>query len=105
VIGTEWWKNGYYPVVAFRARDGREVRFRDKVGLPRIGQGKSASISVGGPVEGVKVDVVYDPAEPERARVATAMRLWGLPAGIIGLGALILVLLILVTLNGGLLGS
>jgi hypothetical protein len=56
----------YVPVVEFRTKDGRAVRFTDwSVGtIPPTYKA------------GDKVSLVYDPSDPETARIKSWMRLW-----------------------------
>jgi hypothetical protein len=63
----------YYPVVRFETADGRAVRFES---------GVSTSDDVGDGVE-----VLYDPDDPDDAKLAGFFNLWGLSLIFGGLGA------------------
>lgn len=68
-----------HPVVKFETPDGGTVTFEDPVGtdLPlRIGR---------------RVAVLYDPRDPQRARIRSSVRLWLLPTVMVMLGAVALV--------------
>ena len=54
----------YAPVVRFTTREGREIEFHG-----RGGSGTSFA-------EGERVTVIYDPADPVRARIASFLDLW-----------------------------
>jgi hypothetical protein len=72
----------YYPVVEFTTRDGgrdgaRSVRFSDGIGsFP-------PDYEIGD-----RVAVLYDPDNPQDARIHSWKRLWFAPALIMGIGAL-----------------
>jgi Protein of unknown function (DUF3592) len=65
-------RTSYYPIVRFETADGRQIRFESDV---------STSDDVGDTVE-----VLYDPDDPEDAKLAGFFNLWGLPliAGALG---------------------
>jgi hypothetical protein len=59
----------YNPVVQFQPHDGRMVEFESDTGGP-----EESSYPPGGQVE-----VLYDPLNPEDARIKDYMMLWGIP--------------------------
>ena len=68
-----------HPVVRFVTQEGRTVEFESQVGSnlsPGIGQ---------------EVTVIYDPLNPQDARISSFMMLWALPAVFTVLGVLLLV--------------
>ena len=68
-----------HPVVKFVTGDGRTVEFESEVGsnlAPKVGQ---------------DVTVLYDPLNPEEARISSFMMLWGIPSVFAILGAFLLV--------------
>ena len=67
----------YYPVIEFKPNDGPLQRFTDGAGsLP-------PDYAVG-----AQVDVIYNPAQPAEARLASWFRLWFVPTLLIGIGLL-----------------
>ena len=68
-----------HPVVRFVTQDGRTVEFESQVGSnlsPGVGQ---------------DVTVIYDPLNPNDARISSFMMLWALPSIFTVLGAFLLV--------------
>jgi hypothetical protein len=68
-----------HPVVRFVAGDGRMVEFESEVGsnlAPKVGQ---------------EVTVLYDPLNPQEARIKSFMMLWGIPSIFAMLGGFLLV--------------
>jgi hypothetical protein len=78
--GSERWRDvervSYAPIVRFRAADGREIEFHG-----RGGSGTSYAA-------GDRVKVIYDPANPIRARILSFVDLW-LPPVAAGAAALL----------------
>jgi hypothetical protein len=67
----------YYPVVEFKPKDGRPVRFTDQIGsLP-------PDYEIGDTVE-----VIYNPQDRNEARVVSWTRLWLVPTIFITVGSL-----------------
>jgi len=67
-----------HPVVKFVTGDGRTVEFESEVGsnlAPKVGQ---------------DVTVLYDPLNPEEARISSFMMLWGIPSVFAILGGFLL---------------
>src|ERR1044072_3942559 len=66
--GSEYRRNvervSYAPVVRFTTGDGREIEFHGRGGIDR------------GYFEGDRVTVIYDPANPIRARIVSFLDLW-----------------------------
>lgn len=73
--GTE--SGAYYPVVAFTPMNGASVRFTDGAGSlpPDYEVGES-------------VPVLYDPANPQKARLNTWKRVWFVPILLMSVGGL-----------------
>lgn len=73
---------GMHPVVRFETRDGKTMTVVDPVSgfPPRVGR---------------RVEVLYDPRDPRRARMRTFTRLWLLPATFVALGVSVLVMFLL----------
>ena len=69
--------SAYYPVVEFKPNDGPQQRFTDGAGSlpPEYAVGDS-------------VDVIYNPARPAEARIASWFRLWFVPTLLMGIGLL-----------------
>lgn len=65
----------YVPLVEFQAADGQVVRFTDSVGTipPEFEQGEH-------------VTVLYNPQDPENARLSTWKRIWFAPTLITSIG-------------------
>lgn len=80
----------YAPAVRFAAADGREIRFVS-----------SSSSNPPAYSTGERVDVLYLPGEPERARINGFFSLWGGPMILGGIGAVLFVLGLAVQLAGG----
>lgn len=66
----------YYPVISFSTPDGQPHSFRSDVGTSSRG------------TTGEKVEVLYDPAKPESARIKGFFHLWGAASICGGLGIL-----------------
>jgi Protein of unknown function (DUF3592) len=67
----------YYPIVAFTPVDGPSVRFTDRIGsLP-------ADYA-----PGTSIEVVYNPAHVQEARIRSWKRLWFVPILLISVGSL-----------------
>lgn len=66
----------YKPVVQFSTNDGREVEFTSTTGSnpPAFTRGE-------------RVEVLYQPGTPERAKIASFFQLWGMPLIVGGIGA------------------
>jgi len=73
----------YYPKVAFTTHDGESVRFQDKVG---------SGASTTGRRSGTTVTVIYNPKNPQQARIDRGWWNWAIPCGLLFFGALILFL-------------
>jgi hypothetical protein len=73
----------YSPIIEFRPNsDADPIRFR---------QPQSTSRNLA-PNIGTEVEVLYDPADPERARVNSFTDLWLLPLVLIGSGVLVILI-------------
>jgi len=71
----------YLPEVEFLLADGRKIRFTDKAGsLPPDYE------------KGAKVDVLYDPKNPETARINSWKRVWLAPSIFMTVGLLPLII-------------
>lgn len=66
----------FYPVVEFTAADGRAVRYQSSVGSSRPSQ-----------QVGQAVEIVYNPANPQDARVNSFTEVWLWPVVLLGMGA------------------
>jgi hypothetical protein len=77
----------YQPVVTYETTEGETHQFTDSLGteLPRFTVGES-------------VPVAYDPANPERAKIAKPFHLWVVSGLLSSLGALFLVVGVLLSL-------
>ena len=71
----------YFPVVEFRAPNGKTVRFKSQVGsYPKH------------PSKGENVRVMFDPARPGNAEIEDAWTKWFVPGGLAFLGIIALIL-------------
>ena len=78
--GSEVKEVSYYPVIEFEALGGEKVRFTGSTG-----RGKRPDFRLGAPV-----DVIYDPAHPARAQIASFSQFWLGPLTLIIAGAIFL---------------
>ena len=79
----------YQAVVEFRTADGRTVRWQESMASnPPAGH------------RGDDIAMKYDPADPNKARIAKATRMWFMPVLFGGLGLLFLVLGVILTIAG-----
>jgi len=67
----------FYPVVRFQVA-GKEVEFRSNVGSNRPGYRA-----------GQQVPVVYEPGQPEAAKIRSFFQLWTLPLALASIGAIV----------------
>jgi hypothetical protein len=72
-------KHTYYPEIKFAAKDGQEITFKSNIGSSRA------------PLVGSTEEVLYDPKNPNNARVASALSFWGFPLIFIAVGLLALI--------------
>jgi hypothetical protein len=79
----------YQAVVEFQTGDGRTVRWQETM---------ASNPPAGHP--GDNVPMKYDPADPNKARIAKAVRMWFMPMLFGGLGLLFLVLGVILTIAG-----
>ncbi len=56
----------YYPVLKFQTKDGQDVQFQASVGVSSKNKYKV----------GQKLEVVYDPSKPEKAKIKSFIQLW-----------------------------
>lgn len=75
--------------VMFATADGRSVIFTEK------------TQTMGGLALGSAVPVKYDPAKPEKARIATGGRLWVTTIVIVAIGVVLVIIGVAVGLSGG----
>jgi hypothetical protein len=77
----------YHPRISFTTKEGTAIEFIDKVGtsLP--------TYAVGG-----KVQVKYDPTNPQEARMATGFRLWLAPVLLTVIGVVAIVVGVILSL-------
>ena len=81
----------YSAVVEFQTADGRTIRWEESMASnPPVGR------------KGDPVLMKYDPANPSKARVAKATRMWFMPALFGGLGALFFGVGVVLTVVGAL---
>lgn len=79
----------YSAVVDFQTADGRSIRWEESMASnPPAGQ------------PGEQLVMKYDPANPQRARIAKATRMWFMPVLFGGLGVLFLGLGVVLTVAG-----
>lgn len=84
VVDNSYWAGSgpdtggaYYPVVEFKPRDGKLVRFTDGIGsLPPEYE------------VGAQVDVLYNPKDVDEARISSWVRLWLAPTLLTFVGTL-----------------
>jgi len=71
----------YYPVIKFTANSGKSIEFEANSGSnpPAYTQGQ-------------KVEILYNPQEPESATINSWLDLWFLPAMFTGMGSLFVVI-------------
>ena len=81
----------YSAVVEFQTADGRSIRWEESMASnPPAGQ------------PGEQLVMKYDPANPQKARIAKATRMWFMPMLFGGLGLLFLGLGVVLTIAGAL---
>ena len=79
----------YSAVVRFHTADGREIQWTETMASnPPAGQ------------RGDQLAMKYDPANPQKARIAKASRLWFMPAFFGGMGALFLAIGLVLAIVG-----
>ena len=91
-LRESWGSEGgtvYSAVVEFQTADGRSIRWEESMASnPPAGQ------------PGEQLVMKYDPANPQRARIAKATRMWFMPVLFGGLGLLFLVIGVVLTVAG-----
>jgi hypothetical protein len=82
-------KTTFHPRISFTTKEGKPYEFIERTGT------SMPTFAVGGTVQ-----VKYDPANPQEARMATTYRLWATPVimMIIGIAAIIIGVILLLTL-------